>query len=71
MLYVARALYREPVLFIGALIALGTALTVAGVVGWPAVVAVAVLTFIQRHFATPAKPAPGALEDAGSRKILG
>lgn len=54
---VAYALYRRPVLFLGAV---QTGLAVAieqGVVGWPGLAAIAAIIFVQQSLVTPARPA--------------
>lgn len=55
------ALYRRPVLFLGAVQA-GLAVAIEqGVVGWPGLVAIASIIFVQQHLVTPAQPAPDDL----------
>lgn len=52
------ALYRRPVLFLGAVQA-GLAVAIQqGVVGWPGLVAIAAIIFVQQNLVTPAGPAP-------------
>ena len=59
MKVILKALYNEPVLAAGVLLAAATALVAADVIAaWIPVVAVAVLTPIQRYYTTPDQPQP-------------
>lgn len=59
---VLQILYRRPVLFLGTAQA-GLAVAIEqGVVGWPGLVAIGSIVFLQQQLVTPAAPAPADLE---------
>ena len=59
---VIQILYRRPVLFLGTVQAALAVAIEQGVVGWPGLVAIASIIFLQQQLVTPAAPAPGDLE---------
>jgi hypothetical protein len=53
---VAKALYTEPILFLAVVqVVLSTLAATGKISGWIPVVSLAVVTVVQRNFATPAK----------------
>ena len=52
---VARAFYRNPIVFLGVLQAGVAAAIAQGVIGWQGAIAIAVIVPLQRHFVRPAR----------------